>query len=158
MMKSNIVVIGILSAILAVLVVMIYRKWTGEWARDTTHVEIVRKRTHSMLYTLAGLVCAGAALQLLEPKNYSGSVIFSVAVAAVLGRFFYQRGMRRQQEADQEEKTPLRMEEAGHQDKTTPRTDEKRCLSCGTPYNLDDYRPDAEHIFCAGCQSELPRT
>ena len=32
-----------------------------------------------------------------------------------------------------------------------------RCPQCGLPYRLEDYRPDAEHIYCSGCHAELPR-
>ena len=31
------------------------------------------------------------------------------------------------------------------------------CPNCGAPYNPDDYRPDAEHIYCSKCQGEVER-
>jgi hypothetical protein len=34
---------------------------------------------------------------------------------------------------------------------------ESQCPHCETPYREEDYRPDAEHIFCSACRGELPR-
>jgi hypothetical protein len=31
------------------------------------------------------------------------------------------------------------------------------CPHCGAHYNVNDYRPDLEHIFCSQCKGELPR-
>ncbi len=31
------------------------------------------------------------------------------------------------------------------------------CPTCGSVYELADYRPDAEHIFCSACKAELAR-
>jgi hypothetical protein len=31
------------------------------------------------------------------------------------------------------------------------------CPSCGATYRSDDYRADAEHIYCSRCRAELPR-
>lgn len=30
------------------------------------------------------------------------------------------------------------------------------CPNCGTPYRREDYREDAEQIFCSKCKGELP--
>ena len=32
-----------------------------------------------------------------------------------------------------------------------------QCPTCGSAYELADYLPDAEHIYCSFCRSELPR-
>ena len=32
-----------------------------------------------------------------------------------------------------------------------------KCPQCTHPYNLADYREDAEHIFCEACHAELPQ-
>ena len=31
------------------------------------------------------------------------------------------------------------------------------CPHCGTPYDPDDYRPDAAHIYCSACKAEIER-
>jgi hypothetical protein len=33
----------------------------------------------------------------------------------------------------------------------------RRCPHCETPYRQEDYRADAEHIYCPVCRCELPR-
>lgn len=38
-----------------------------------------------------------------------------------------------------------------------PDNGHRMCPSCNTEYSLDDYNPDAEHIYCSTCKSELPR-
>ena len=34
----------------------------------------------------------------------------------------------------------------------------KNCPSCGSLYRLKDYNPQAEHVYCSACKSELPKT
>ena len=33
---------------------------------------------------------------------------------------------------------------------------DRQCPHCTTPYREEDYRPDAEQIFCSWCKGELP--
>jgi len=33
-----------------------------------------------------------------------------------------------------------------------------QCPRCGSVYELADYQPDAEHIYCSLCKAELPRS
>ena len=32
-----------------------------------------------------------------------------------------------------------------------------QCPSCGAEYKLNEYNPEAEHIYCSFCKAELPR-
>jgi hypothetical protein len=34
---------------------------------------------------------------------------------------------------------------------------DRQCPQCETPYREEDYRADAEHIYCSACRGELPR-
>jgi hypothetical protein len=34
---------------------------------------------------------------------------------------------------------------------------ELKCRQCAWPYRLEDYSPEAQHIFCSSCHAELPR-
>ena len=37
-------------------------------------------------------------------------------------------------------------------------TYDAQCGACATPYRVDDYRPELDHIYCSWCHAELPRT
>lgn len=46
----------------------------------------------------------------------------------------------------------------GTADRLTPgERYDRQCPRCDTPYREEDYRADAEHIFCTACKGELPR-
>jgi len=84
----------LLSLILITIVCLslIWNKWHGEWERETTPPEVLKRRTYAMFATAGGLALGSIALSISKDPSYGFAGVVLTGICITLGCYLHQKG------------------------------------------------------------------